>query len=235
MGKIIQSGSTASPITRLFYIHDPMCSWCYAFSRSGDALQAELPEDIAIVYLAGGLAPDSIEPMALSMRHTIQQIWQRIEQTVPGVSFNYDFWSRNTPIRSTYLACRAVLAARKQHMEPEMVRAIHRPYYQKALNPSLPETLQECAQEIGLDVAVFGRDLISPEIEDGLQHEIGQSQQLDAYSFPSLRLVHNNAIFLIPIDYRKHQTMRDEINCIIREATLIKSAPDQGLFDTWAK
>jgi putative protein-disulfide isomerase len=226
MGKIIQSGSTASPIFRLFYIHDPMCSWCYAFSRSWAALQAELPEDIAIVYLAGGLAPDTTEPMPLSMQHTIQQIWRRIEQSVPGVSFNYDFWSRNTPIRSTYPACRAVLAARKQHAEsePEMVRAIHRAYYQKALNPSLPETLQVCAQVIGLDVAIFGRDLISPEIEDGLQHEIRQSRQLDAYAYPSLRLVHDDAIFPIPIDYLNHRTMRDEINRIVREATLTKSA-----------
>lgn len=236
MGKIIQSGNTAPPIARLFYIHDPMCSWCYAFNRSWAALQAEMPEEIAIIHLVGGLAPDTTEPMPLSMRHTIQQIWQRIEETVPGVSFNYNFWSRNTPIRSTYPACRAVLAARKQHAESEreMVLAIHRAYYQRALNPSLPETLQGCAQEIGLDTAVFGRDLISLEIEDSLQHEIRQSQQLDAYSYPSLRLVHNNAIFPIPIDYLNHQTMRDEINRIIREATLTQSAPNQGLFNTWA-
>jgi len=222
MAKIIQSGSTTSPITRLFYIHDPMCSWCYAFSRSWAALQAELPENIAIIYLAGGLAPDTTEPMPLSMRHTIQQIWQRIEQTVPGVSFNYDFWSRNTPIRSTYPACRAVLAARKQRAEsePEMVQAIQRAYYQKALNPSLPETLQGCAREIGLDVAVFDRDLISPEIDDALQHEIRQARQLDVYSYPSLRLVHNNAVFSIPIDYLSHRTMRDEINRVVREATM---------------
>ena len=228
MGTIIQSGSTASPIIRLFYIHDPMCSWCYAFSRSWAALQAELPEDIAVIYLAGGLAPDTTEPMSLSMRHTIQQIWQQIEQAVPGVSFNYDFWSRNTPIRSTYPACRAVLAARKQHTEsePKMMQAIQMAYYQKALNPSLPETLQGCAQEIGLDVAVFSRDLISPEIDDGLHHEIRQSRQLDVSSYPSLRLVHNNAIFPIPIDYLNHRTMRDEINRIIRGATLTKSVPD---------
>ncbi len=226
MGTIIQSGSTTPPIIRLFYIHDPMCSWCYAFNRSWAALQAELPEDIAIIYLAGGLAPDTTEPMSLSMRHTIQQIWQQIEQAVPGVSFNYDFWSRNTPIRSTYPACRAVLAARKQHteLEAEMIQAIQKAYYQKALNPSLPETLQGCAQEIGLDGAVFGRDLISPEIDDGLQHEIRQSRQLGVSTYPSLRLVHNNAIFPIPVDYLNHRTMRDEINRIVRGATLTQSA-----------
>ena len=218
MGKIIQSGSTVSPVPRLFYIHDPMCSWCYAFNRSWAALQAELPEDVAIIYLAGGLAPDTTEPMPLSKQHTIQQIWQRVEQTVPGVSFNYNFWSRNTPIRSTYLACRAVLAARKQYAksEPEMVRAIQEAYYQKALNPSLPETLHGCAQEIGLDVPLFARDLVSPEIELGLQQEMRQSRQLDADVFPSLRLVYDNTIFPISIDYLDYRTMRDEINRIVR-------------------
>ncbi|CAH1204143.1 conserved hypothetical protein [Candidatus Nitrotoga sp. BS] len=225
MKQIIQTGSTASSITRLFYIHDPMCSWCYAFSRSWAALQAELPEQIAIIYLAGGLAPDTTEPMLLSMQHTIQHIWQQIEQTVPGVSFNYDFWSRNTPFRSTYPACRAVLAARKQHAEPEMVRAIQRAYYQNALNPSLPETLQGCAQEIGLDIAIFARDLSSTKIDNLLQHEIRQSRQLGVSSYPSLRLVHNNSNYPIPIDYMNHQTMRDEIKRIIRETTLAKFAP----------
>lgn len=57
----------------------------------------------------------------------VQQVWQRIEQTVPGVHFNWNFWSRNTTIRSTYPACRAVLAAKRQRAaaEPEMIRAIN--------------------------------------------------------------------------------------------------------------
>ena len=139
--------------SRLFYIHDPMCSWCYAFSPSWAALQQDLPQDIQVVYLLGGLAPDTTEPMPLSMQKNIQQAWQRIEQTVPGIQFNWDFWSHNTPMRSTYPACRAVLAAGKQRAKAafEMVRAIQMAYYQKAQNPSLPETLQECAREIGLD------------------------------------------------------------------------------------
>jgi putative protein-disulfide isomerase len=110
----------------LFYIHDPMCSWCYAFSQSWDALQQELSANIQVVYLLGGLAPDSTEPMPLATQKMVQQAWRRIEQTVPGVQFNWDFWSQNTPIRSTYPACRAILAARKQRDAAElpMIRAI---------------------------------------------------------------------------------------------------------------
>ena len=200
-------------IPRLFYIHDPMCSWCYAFGQSWSALQQDLPRDMEIVYLVGGLAPDTTEPMPLATQKMVQQAWQRIEQTVPGVHFNWDFWSRNTPIRATYPACRAVLAAKKQRTEaePEMIRAIQTAYYQQAKNPSLLETLQACAREIGLNEEVFIEDLTSPAIESELQHQIQLARSMDVYSYPSLRLVHNSTVFPIAIDYLDHRTMLGEI------------------------
>lgn len=206
---------------QIFYIHDPMCSWCYAFSRSWAALQQDLPRNMEIVYLVGGLAPDTAEPMPRATQKMVQQAWKRIEQTVPGVHFNWDFWSRNTPVRSTYPACRAVLAAKKQRAEaePEMIRAIQAAYYQQAKNPSLPETLQACAREIGLDVEVFSEDLKSPAIETELQQQIQQARSMDVYSYPSLRLVINNAVFPIAVDYRDHRAMLGEIKTIIAEVT----------------
>lgn len=205
--------------TYLFYIHDPMCSWCYAFSRSWAALRQDLPDHIEVVYLLGGLAPDTTEPMPIAMQKTIQQAWQRIEQTVPGVRFNWEFWSRNTPIRSTYPACRAILAARKQRVEndQEMMQAIQMAYYQRAKNPSLPETLLECANEIGLDVKIFAEDFVSAAIAKELQQEIQQARNMGVNSYPSLRLMHDNAVVPISIDYRNHQAMLDEINLFVEK------------------
>ena len=105
--------------TRLYYIHDPMCSWCYAFNSSLMALQQDLPTNIHMINMLGGLAPDTTEPMQADLQNTIQQIWHQIEKTVPGIQFNFDFWLLNTPYRSTYPACRAILAARKQGTEFE--------------------------------------------------------------------------------------------------------------------
>ncbi|SEF92206.1 DsbA family protein [Nitrosomonas ureae] len=200
--------------TILYYIHDPMCSWCYAFSQSWAALQRDLPQDIEIAYVVGGLAPDSIEPMPLATQKMVQQAWQRIEQTIPGVHFNWDFWSRNTPIRSTYPACRAVLAAKRQRAdaEAEMIRAIQTAYYQQAKNPSLPETLHACAREIGLDAQTFIDDLTSAAIESELQQHIQLARSMNVSSYPSLRLAHNHAVPPIAIDYLNHRAMLDEIS-----------------------
>ena len=179
-----------------------------------------------IAYLVGGLAPDATEPMPLATQAMVQQAWQRIEQTVPGIHFNWDFWSRNTPVRSTYPACRAVLAAKKQHAEaePEMIRAIQIAYYQQAKNPSLPETLQGCASEIGLNEAIFIEDLKSPAIESELQHQIQRARSMDVYSYPSLRLVHNNTVFPIAIDYLDHRDMLNEIKSI--ESVVVHTSSD---------
>ena len=47
----------------LFYVHDPMCSWCWAFAPTWAEIKQNLPEHIKVRYLLGGLASDSNEPM----------------------------------------------------------------------------------------------------------------------------------------------------------------------------
>ena len=204
-------------VTTLYYIHDPMCSWCYAFDSSLTALQKELPDFIRIKKIVGGLAPDTTNPMPVELQQKIQQTWRRIEQTVPNMQFNYDFWMINTPVRSTYPACRAVLAARQQgdDFEDKMIGAIQTAYYQKAKNPSLESTLLECALEVGLDVNRFADDLTSNEIEEELQNEIRIARKLDVISYPSLLLEHNGGLFPVTVDYLDHETMIREIVSIL--------------------
>lgn len=82
----------------------------------------------------GGLATDTREPMPEALRTYIQDTWRRIEHSVPGTKFNFEFWSRCRPRRSTYPACRAVIAAIAQgpHFEEPMIEAIQR---KRSFNP----------------------------------------------------------------------------------------------------
>jgi putative protein-disulfide isomerase len=206
-------------VATLFYIHDPMCSWCYAFGPGLTALQKELPDFIRLKKIIGGLAPDTMQPMPVELQQKIQQTWRRIEQTVPSKQFNYDFWITNTPVRSTYPACRAVLAARQQGagFEDKMIGAIQTAYYQNAKNPSFPSTLLQCALDIGLAVDRFANDLGSDEIEKELQNEISTARNWGVMSFPSLLLEHNGCLFPISIDYLDHETMIREIVSLLKK------------------
>lgn len=180
-----------------------MCSWCYAFESVLCLLQEQLPIDILDKPVLGGLATDSNIPMPIETQTMVRQAWHKIENTVKNVKFNFDFWRQNTPYRSTYPACRAVLAAESQSSElgSLMRKKIQHAYYQDAKNPSLNNILIDCARELGLDVKQFSSDLINPAINEKLIEHIMFSRKLGVSTYPSLRLILINKIYTIPIDY----------------------------------
>ena len=158
----------------LFYVHDPMCSWCWGFAATLDSVLEALPDDINVVHLLGGLAPDSNEPMPESMQQGLQQTWKQIADVIPGTEFNFAFWTDNTPRRSTWPSCRAVIAARRQSEDYErpMIKAIQRAYYLDAKNPSDSDTLLQCAKDIGCDGAVFSKDFESEDVSNEFLDEL---------------------------------------------------------------
>ena len=200
----------------LYYVHDPMCSWCWGFSRTLKQLLDNLPKDIKVQRLLGGLAPDSDIPMPESIKESIKSNWIRIEDTINGVKFNFDFWENNIPYRSTYQACRAVIAARKQGAEYDlkMTEAIQRAYYQEARNPSDYSTLIELAGELDLSTSKFEQDLLSDDVEKEFIKEMSLSREIYAESYPSLVLVIGDESFTIKINYNDSKAMKKQIEKI---------------------
>ena len=200
---------------KLFYAHDPMCSWCYAFRPVFEAFISNLPDEVELIYLLGGLAPDTQEPMPDEMREFIQANWRRIEAQVPNTKFNYDFWQLCQPRRNTYPACRAVIAARQQGAEYdiEMISAIQQAYYCQARNPSELSVLTQLAIEIGLDENKFATDLGSSKINIMLQNEINQARDFGLNSFPSLLLALTDQKIRLDVDYLDEKNMLDQVNC----------------------
>jgi putative protein-disulfide isomerase len=202
---------------QLIYIHDPMCSWCWAFRPSLDELLRNLPEGVNFSRLLGGLAPDSNEPMPEALRTTLQATWQRIQQKLPETQFNYDFWHINTPRRSTYPACRAVIAAREMEPDKEdaMILAIQQAYYLQARNPSDDETLIQLADEVSLDATGFEQNLHSHKTQETLASEIAEARQLGIRSFPSLLLQTDQNSWPISVDYQAAEPMLMTIHTIL--------------------
>ena len=186
----------------LYYVHDPMCSWCWGFRPVWLSLQQRLPTSIHIVSWVGGLAPDSDTPMDQGMQQNLQATWRRIQEKIPGTRFNFDFWTQNRPRRSTYPACRAVICAREMaDQEAAMALAIQQAYYLEARNPSDLKTLVDLAHSIGLDRRLFEDKMRSPETHQTLLEELERVRAIGVYSFPSLVIEKDHHRLNIPIDY----------------------------------
>ncbi len=188
----------------LYYVHDPMCSWCWGFRPVWQQVQSALSGKVEICYLLGGLAADNEQPMPAEMQANIRDTWTYIQQQIPGTTFNFDFWTQNQPRRSSYLSCRAVIAAGLQGQasaSENMLLAIQQAYYLQAKNPSDSDVLIQLAADCKLDSKRFEADLFSAQCEQLLQQDLHSAMQLGVHSFPSLVLCYNDSNSLIPIDY----------------------------------
>ena len=190
-----------------------MCSWCWGFSHTWNKVKNSLPSEINVQYILGGSAPDSSEVMPNEMREYIQMNWHKIEQKIPGVSFNYTFWDSCTPKRSTYPACRAVIAVKNQNSELEqtMVKIIQQAYYLDAKNPSEDDVLISLAKTLDLDIKQFTQDLNSEPTQQLLSNDIALMQSMGVSSFPSLVLQTTNRIKSITIDYNNPKLILNQI------------------------
>ena len=195
----------------LYYVHDPMCSWCWAYRPCMLGLRENLPEEIQWQNVLGGLAADNDQPMPEQTRQMVQAHWRQIQTTV-GSEFNFDFWSKCQPRRDTYKACRAVIAASYQQAEEEMIEAIQKAYYLRAMNPSEPETLADLADELGLDRSRFLDDLGSEHTEAELQRQLRLRAKLNVRSLPTLVLAHDARYTIISHDYHDSSITLDTIH-----------------------
>jgi putative protein-disulfide isomerase len=211
----------------LYYIHDPMCSWCWAFCPTWREIKARLSPNIRIHYVLGDLAPDTEQPMPLDLQQKIQRIWEKIQKEVPDTEFNFDFWAKCQPRRSTYPACRAIIAATRQGREFEdaMILQIQRAYYLQARNPSNDDTLIALATELGLNKERFINDLNSLQTKKELAQQIQFSQMLGARGFPSLILKQLNDYHPISINYKDPSAALSQIKALHQSYSPLKTSP----------
>ena len=171
----------------IYYVVDPMCSWCWGFAPVWRDFVSEIPESATVVDLMGGLAPDNEVPMDSAMRQYVQDAWGAVKART-GAEFNFEFWDKCEPKRSTYSACRAVIAAGEQASGARslMYDAIQRAYFLEARNPSDAEMLERVAGEIGLDQKQFTEDLASDHVNRILHLELESVAKLGVSGFPTI-------------------------------------------------
>ncbi|GLS89191.1 DsbA family protein [Psychromonas marina] len=198
---------------QLYYVYDPMCSWCWGYRPTWlalkDALQTQLPE-VEVSYLLGGLAADSDAPMPEDMQQFLAKTWHTIANQL-GTQFNFDFWQDCQPRRSTYPACRACLIAREFGLEEQMKFAIQQAYYLQAKNPSDDSTLIALAGQLGINETEFSDKLLTSETQQKLMAEIELAHSLPIRGFPSLVMSINGKFHSIAIDYQHWENSFKEI------------------------
>jgi len=88
------------------------------------------------------------------------------------------------------LACKAAQLQSGLQAHWDMFDRLQRAHAVQARNIADPETLKDCATEVGLNIDRWERDFISPATREAVQTELVEAQRIGVHAVPSLLLNH---------------------------------------------
>ena len=210
---------TESPESVLIYVYDPMCSWCYGFRPTWKALKSQLPEGLPVVSLLGGLADDSDVSMPEDMVKYLRRTWSQIESTC-GVPFYHAYWDQTPPPpRTTFISCRAVIAAERLAGRGEaFAERIQDAYYTEAQNVWDFNTLCDLAEAFGFQRSSFADALMSDDVRAVHDEQRQLAERLQVEGYPSVLLIHQGQAYPIPVRHQGADVMLSDIADLLAES-----------------
>ena len=205
----------------LIYIADPMCSWCYGFGKTMDALLAE-PGDAAPLQLAllmAGLRPYTSEPLAPGRADEIFGHWRHVHEATglpfvqaPNTSLHEAGFVYDTePASRAVVSVRALSAKHVWHYFKDVQRA----FYADARNVTRSEVLADLAEPLGLPRDKFLEAFESEAMHAATRQDFAQSQAWGIRGFPALVAEHAGGLHLVAQGYLPIEGLRERLAALL--------------------
>ncbi len=204
----------------LIYVADPMCSWCYGFSKSMDELLADpgpaAPLQLALVM--GGLRPFTTESMTPARIAEILDHWRHVHEASGQPFAAAPATALHAPgfVYDTEPSSRAIATVRS--LAPAHVwrclKAVHAAFYADARDVTRPEVLADIAQEIGLPRAEFAHAFASQAMRDATLADFRQAQAWGIRGFPALIAEHEGGLHLVAQGFLPADALRERLGAL---------------------
>ena len=196
--------------TRLIYVGDPMCSWCYGFAPELDEIQKSYP-DLEFKVILGGLRPYGTETMS-DLNGFLEHHWEDVAKA-SGQPFSYEILKDAEFIYDTEPASRAVVVARCMNadIEFEFFKAVQHAFYAENENTTELKTFLGIAKSFDLDENMFAALYESSEVINEVKADFQMSQKMGIRGFPALVLQDNEGYTLISKGYMKAKYINEMI------------------------
>lgn len=179
----------------LWYIADPMCSWCWGFSPVIEAIRREYETRLKVELVLGGLRPGTKDPMPSTQRETILHHWQAV-QRMTGQPFRFEGAMPSGFIYDTEPASRSVVSA--SIIDSEAVfpffKAVQSAFYVEQQDVTTAVVLTRLASDAGLDTRQFSQVFESDTAKSQTLGHFQKARQWGVHGFPAV-IIQNVAGF----------------------------------------
>jgi putative protein-disulfide isomerase len=202
---------------KLIYVADPMCSWCYGFGRSVDALLADpgRAAPIELTLIMGGLRPYTTEALAPARADEIFGHWRHVHEASGQPFAQAPHTALHEPgfVYDTEPACRAVVSVRG--LWPQQTfsyfSAVQQAFYAEARNVTRSEVLADLAAGLGLPRTEFEQAFESQAMREATRQDFAQSQAWGIRGFPTTIALHDDELRLVASGYLPIAALRERL------------------------
>lgn len=174
-----------TPLRKLIYVGDPMCSWCWGFAPEIEALAETYPVEVVV----GGLRPGpSAQPLGDRMADTLRHHWVEIAERT-GQPFDTSFLDRRDGwVYDTEPAAMAVTQMREMS-EPDTLgyfTTIQHAFYAEGRDVADFTILTELATGFGVDTESFAGQIVTEEAKKRAWNDFSRARNWGISGFPTL-------------------------------------------------
>ncbi len=206
--------------TRLVYLFDPLCGWCFGFSPVIRKLESAWADRIEFDVISGGMIlGDRVGPVR-NFAHIIRSSRSRLEETT-GVTFGDAFLNGILEEGSTTFSSLkpSIALCVAKDMAPErgieFASALQTAIYVDGMKPDETDSYRGWATSLGLDADDFIKRMAFPHFEMVANKGFAQSSSWGIQGFPSVVLFHDGKGYLIARGYMPYEALDQTLKKIL--------------------
>jgi putative protein-disulfide isomerase len=201
-----------TPLPRLIYFADTMCSWCYGFAPEMNRVLLEVGERVDLILQAGGLRPFSTEVLTDAEKPRFRGYRENV-QKASGQPFDWSFFKRDGFVMNTEPASRAVVTMRSMNITQAYayMHAIQRGFF--AMNDDITDAtiLAGYAMQFEVDADAFLENFNSNAMKEATKADFALAQRFQVTGFPTLVLLKDRAAYPVGVGYAKAEVIIAQI------------------------
>lgn len=202
----------------LWYVADPMCSWCWGFDPVIKSIKEKYDDQLNISLLLGGLQPGTTAPLSDDSRNEILHHWRDVHKRTKQ-PFKFDGALPEGFIYNTELPSRAVLAVSEIKPEQTFVffHTLQEAFYAKKLDITKEDILLELAGQFEIEADDFRKQFQSEEIKNKTKAHFQRARQVGVRGFPTCVLQYKTEHKLLNSGFQEFSELYPEIDAWLVE------------------
>lgn len=196
----------------LWYVADPMCSWCWGFTPIIERIHEEYGDRLKCELLLGGLRPGTRTSISPAQRQEILHHWEDVHR-LTGQPFRFAGALPDGFVYDTEPASRGVVSALLLATETgfPFLKAVQYAFYAEQQNVTSAAVLAHLAGKIGLDTQRFTTAFESDAAKKTTLEHFNRARRLGISGFPAVVLEDETGYSVLTKGYRPFQQLSSEL------------------------